>query len=361
MIARFAVDLETDIYVQCDAVFLPLRELQHGDYLVRIYPPQQAIIAPSDLSFTAPSSLNEIVQGLVPANPPNVSENVFVGGKRAFRANLLCIDFLKDYFVRNRSIDPIAAVDPPLRLVFSIANRVLAGLRVLSRGQKLKPLSETSTFWRVDYLNDQGEQLPVEEALFRTKCGGEFRWTLVSLPPPLWDAVSNLPHSFIHHTWDALLLDAEALLPDVGPAIAVANAALEAFVPWALDQLQESGTFAPPALWHYVFNRDDWYQNPSIVDQLGKFIMMMTGHDLKTEQKSLWEGLRNLRAARNAFSHDGKPMIGKSEVTVAKALKLIEKAKRIVDWVEALLPAHVQRPKYFARDEHIVIKRTELP
>ncbi len=169
MIARFSIYMESEVYVQRDAV-LPDREMKQDDLIVRIYPPRQALIDPRDLDFTAQTSLEEIVEGLVPASLPIISDNLFTNDKPVFKANLICMDFMKDQFDRPRpsDVNSNANVDPPLPLVFSIANRVLVGLRALSRGQRLRPLNEHSTLWRLEYLNDIGEQLPFEEGSFRT-------------------------------------------------------------------------------------------------------------------------------------------------------------------------------------------------
>jgi len=68
------------------------------------------------------------------------------------------------------------------------------------------------------------------------------------------------------------------------------------------------------------------------------------GRSLK-EEPVLWEGYRNLRAARNSFAHAGRAVIGTTEVSLEKAKDLLAKANSIVDWLEPSLPADFQWPR----------------
>jgi hypothetical protein len=116
----------------------------------------------------------------------------------------------------------------------------------------------------------------------------------------VWDCIRSLPIDFSLHTWDALLLDAVSLLPDVAPAIVVANAALETFIPWALNQLHDGKKF-PPKLWSWIHNRGDWYKEPSVEDQFDTLLEVLSGRSLK-EDKDLWEAFKNLSSSFADFA-----------------------------------------------------------
>src|SRR2546430_5920135 len=204
-------------------------------------------------------------------------------------------------------------------------------------------LSPQMTFWRLDYLTDTEEELPLNPSVFRRRFGTPVSWRITGMNHHVWSKVRALPTDFTPQIWNNLLLDAEALLPDIGTSITVANAALETFISWCLDQLAPLANL-PPELWEWINSRGDWYKEPSVNEQFDKLLRILTGKSLKVEVQ-LWEALQNLRKARNSFSHGGKPFIGNKEVTMELAYTLISRAKEIVDCVEALLPAVNRRPK----------------
>ena len=349
MIARFSIFTESPIYIPIDANLAPFMLVREGRR-VRVFPPRQAAISPEALRSLDPAAFGSKVEGLRAATQPVVARHVLLNDGHVYRANLLVIDFFGDEFDRRADSEGVVVgegpqTDPPLELAFAVANEILTKIRVLSRAQEVKPVRGSMTFWRLDYLDDREERLPRVEGLLRTKVATQVRFQVAALTRALWGSVTGLPDDFTDHTWDALLLDAEALLPDVGPAIAVANASLEIFSTWAIDQLQTENQFAPDGLWDWIFHRGDWYQNPSVEDRYDVLLKLMTGKSLKDEAQ-LWEGFKHLRKARNTFSHQGRPMIGNAEVSEAKAAELIAKAKAIVGWVEDLLPRRVRRPKH---------------
>lgn len=368
MIARFRIPIRPYLFLQ-PGLDYPVKEIAEDGYRIKIYPPQQTSTDISKVFVTPSASREELAQSLIPDDPQTPSSTVAINNIPAVHVHLLTIDFIKDQFDRRRVLEVQA--DPPLKLVFAIANRIIVGLRTLSRSHQLEPLTEASTSWRVDYLDDTGQELPDTDGLYRYCVMRSYgRQQITALTPLLWERVCSLPSGFAQYTWDALLLDAEALLPAIGPAIAVANAALETFIPWALEQLQRelvAGTDAAVAdgtldalgdaakqitdaynsLWQYVFTRPDSRQEPSITDQLDHFIIMLTRRSLKKEEPALWEAFQHLRSARNNFIHEGKLFIGKNQnvkLTSEKATDLIAKASVIVNWVETLLPEAVRRP-----------------
>jgi hypothetical protein len=121
-----------------------------------------------------------------------------------------------------------------------------------------------------------------------------------------------------------LLLDAEAQLPDIDAAIALANAALEAFSKWLLDQLASLSTL-PEGLWDWMNHRGFFLKDPSVDDRFDPLLKVFTGRTLK-EEVQLWKAYKDLRSARNSFSHRGKPVVDGKEVTVEHAAALVEGA-----------------------------------
>jgi hypothetical protein len=400
MIARFRIYLGSLIFLEHGVVY-PVKDIEQDGYRIRIHPPEQTSADISNALITASASREELAEFFKPDIPQSPSSAIRINDRPALHGNLLTIDFIKDQFDRRR-VQNIQA-DPPIDLVFAIANQVVAGLRTVSRSSQLEFLKDASTSWRVDYLDDEEQLLPETDGLYRYCVERRYgKQEVTLLTPLLWGRVCSLPSGFVHYTWDTLLLNSAALLPAIGPAIAVANAALETFIPWALEQLcrqlnvdeqadadestswslkgmlkeqlhrqlsaeaddavddslredvQASSKDIPynyPALfqdlWTYIFEKEDPTKKPSISDQLDIFITMLTKRSLKNEEPALWEAFQNLRSARHNFMHEGKPIIGKKkniEVTEERAVDLIAKANAIVSWVETLLPEAVRRP-----------------
>jgi hypothetical protein len=318
-------------------------------YRIVLHPPQQSLAPSSSINLTSTVPILDYEKSLIPTTHPILSEGVTLNGVQAYQCNLLMIDFFKSEFERAgdtvavKSLDPIETADPPARLIYEIANDLLAKLRTLSRAHTLRMLDNHNSFIIIIYLCDDASMLPEIQGKVRLKIGGHVSGEFTPLTHELWDEAKALPQEFTPHTWDSLLLDAQRLLPEVGPAIAVVNAAFESFIPWALNELQAIYPIAKPDLWQWIFERGDHYQEPSVDDRFDIILKMLTGKSLKDDPE-LWTSYRKLRKARNTFSHEGKPMIGIQEVTRGQAEQLIKAAKMIVEWVEGLLPSASQRP-----------------
>jgi hypothetical protein len=295
--------------------------------------------------------LEDRIEGLQETSPTRTSSHIKLDGVSAYKSNMLTIDFFKDDFERPRSqleddfSNSLETGDPPLRLAFEIANDFLGHLRSLSGSHVIKLLTKDENCWLLDYLDDEGQQLPLEATKFRRRFQSPIRGSFAVLTKEMWDKINSLESKMQIPIWETLLFDARALLPHVGPAIVVANAALECFIPWALDRLQEQSKI-PPELWNWIYGRKDWYQGPSVEEQYDILLKVLSGRSLK-EDNERWEAFKKLREARNKFSHEGRPSTGKrkTEVTLPLAEHLIESAVEIVQWAEALLPEAVRRPK----------------
>jgi hypothetical protein len=133
------------------------------------------------------------------------------------------------------------------------------------------------------------------------------------------------------------LLDAFALLPDVGPAVVLANTALEVRINQVLDETVPS-TGVGPALWAWITDRERFWQEPSTADRFDVLLRALTSRSL-ADEPDLWKAFKNLRAARNSFVHAGELRIGKratQSVTVEMAQDLLMKAQRILDWLDSV-------------------------
>jgi hypothetical protein len=160
----------------------------------------------------------------------------------------------------------------------------------------------------LEFLDDQGRELPREEGFIRQSLifGGQLR--LLGITSRTWDAVAALPQAFEPLAWDELLLDARAALPKPGPAVVLAYAAIETLSFRVCERLWEGA-----------------------------------GRSLKDEG-ALWEAFRNLREARNSYVHERKARVGASLLTPAHASALVGKAREIISWLEAFSPPELRRP-----------------
>jgi hypothetical protein len=183
-----------------------------------------------------------------------------------------------------------------------------------------QPLDPRRSAWRIEYLEDSGGELQPVDGLHRKRSGQGLSLRLVGLRKEVWEEAQALPADFAPPIWDTLLLDADALWPDVDASIALANAALEVFSKWLLDEVAACNSL-PQGLWEWINNRDQWLQEPSVDDRFGSLLKALAGRSLKEEPK-LWEAYKELRQARNSFSHRGRPTVGKKrpvDVTPDKA------------------------------------------
>ena len=129
-----------------------------------------------------------------------------------------------------------------------------------------------------------------------------FHFSYAAVTKEIWDEVFELPFDYEPPSWVPLLLDAQDLLPRIGPAIVIAFTALEVAVSKLLDDLADSSPI-PEDIWRWINSRS-LDQQPSLVDQFGDLLRILTGHSLK-DDNALWESFLNLRRARNTFVHDG--------------------------------------------------------
>ena len=90
----------------------------------------------------------------------------------------------------------------------------------------------------------------------------------------------ELPDDYQPLPWDVLLLDAQAELPKIGTAIVLAATALEVFIAGILDQLAKEKA-VPEELWSWISEREDYHQQPTLVEQYNDLLHFFTGHSLR--------------------------------------------------------------------------------
>lgn len=343
MIARFRILLPYVLYLRSDAQLSPHRFI-HDPYQITIHPPYQAVIDPSNVDPSSDVAAREILEQLGPASPPKVSQSVYMDGIPTVHANTLQIDFHRDDFDRRvAAVRPDHSEDPLIRLAFELVNGLLTSIRSVTKAGHIKPLGILGSNWRLDYLTDDCQELQHEADKIRRKFGSSFGWRICGINEEVWSKAHTLSSTYRPSNWESLILDAEALLPDVGPALVLAAAALETLISVTLNHLASLANL-PSGLWEWINDRGDYRKEPSVEEQFDVLLRTLANKSLK-DQNQLWEAFKNLKGARNAFVHDGVAAIGGKEVTKELAYIFVGQAKEIIDWVEPLLPPELRRPK----------------
>jgi len=338
VIARFRVLLPYDIFIPHNLI-LEAHRLVRAEDTFLVHPPMQARLHRGDETMTSGVATRRVLDELEPQRPPYLAPTVVVDGENAFAANMLQIDLHRADFDRRRSPSPrdVVEKDPIVHSFFSVANDVLMTIRVVSNSPPVKPVWPVSAFWRIEYLDDNGESIQRDEINIRRRSVVPTRWFACGMTTGVWAAVSSLDKPYA--PWETLLLDAHAMLPEVGPAIVLAYAALETFISLALDALATSSSI-PHQIWNWINDRGNFLKEPSVSEQYDVLLQALIGHSLK-ENAELWEVFSTLRSARNAFAHEGIATTGKRKTTVSPqtAASLIDGASHIVAWVQALSTA----------------------
>ena len=291
-------------------------------YEVRFYPPVTTDIPLSDLGS---------VEFKIDESP-------------AFRANGLRIVFRKEEFDRREGLesDP-PCCDPPFEVIKQCLISLITRLRIVTGGSWVKLIDFPRCYWRLQYRNDDGTELESSEGFVRGRGVVNFQFSYASVTKEIWDEIFELPFEYEPPSWVPLLLDAQDLLPRIGPAIVMAFTALEVAVSKLLDDLAVSSPI-PEDLWRWINNRQ-LDKQPSLVDQFGDLLHILLGYSLKDES-ALWESFQNLRRARNSFVHDGVAKIGPNVVTEDEARSLVGKAGEILAFVRSNLSPDLQWPEY---------------
>ena len=327
MIARFTVRLPYDFVVQLTPPLTPCAFVYEG-YEVTLQPPEG-----SEERYGVPVSAT-------------------INGEAAAVGNLLRVDFHKDEFDRQRHTE----ADPPVNILYEVVNTILARLRSFAKSPLLKPLEVGRLEWDLQYLTDAGEELPGDPRFVRARHARVARIQFTAIESTAWQHLSDWLPSQEQLAWDVLLLDAEALLPEVGPSIVLAQTALEVLIVRVLDHLA-LGTALPEGFWEWISDRDDFRKEPSLNEKFDALLKFLSGHSLK-EKARLWEGFTQLKDARNSFVHRGAPRINeREEVTPERAADLIRVAGDIVQWLEEFLPENSRTVRMKAE----ILTQVEVP
>jgi hypothetical protein len=352
MIARFQTFIPFLIFVQADLQQqADPEEITVGSIRALIYPLHHSKLRVGDVSGESETPPNEVPRRLDPADPQSPAPLVQIGDGPAIVGDVLRIDLHADQFDRNPG-----AGDSLVNLAFNLANSWLRRFKTLSRIPWATTLDKTQVPWKLDVLNDDGTAVEKEEGRWRTLLASVTAFKCSFLDAPIWDAITSLPTDYEPQPSDELLLDAYALLPQVGPAVVLAHTAVETRVAQTLDR-QAVLTGLNPELWSWLTDRGDFTKDPSTAEQLDRLAKALTGKSLKDDQR-LWEGFQHLREARNKFVHEGKATLGRSRTPVdsSKAAELVQSAEKIIDWLENLLPQAERRPRFQSPNQATVGK-----
>ena len=342
MIARFRILLPFKLSIP-DGLSLGDLEVERPSHRIVVHPPLKARLStsPEDVGLDVP--FFDAGHGIVPAEPQRPSSRIHLNGKPTLQANLLQMDFHKDDFDRGGTRPPH---DEPVILIgFEVANSLLRRLRTVGQAAGILALDPTKTSWSLEYLSDAGEELPREPGLVRRGYHVRSSGRLQAVTEVIWQRVKSLPSDYEPSTWDNLLLDAELLMPQVGPVVVLAQSAIETAVSAVLNHLASRTPLPlPPGLWEWIDKRDDDYRKePSVREQCDILLEALGGKSLKQERE-LWEAFTKIRKARNNFVHEGVASVDGKTVTPAEAAELLGKAKQVVAFLERFLPESQRRP-----------------
>jgi len=317
MLAQLYVQLSFVLVVP-EGVGFPVYEYTDQGYTVRAMPPGK-------------SDSDKIFQDL---------DGLQINGQAAYQADVLNLIFAKEEF--NRAAG--ALCDPPESVIQQALDSFLARLRFVTKAPQIRPVKFPAIPWRLNYLNDDGSALPEEKDKVRGRGSYVFSFQLLALDQQIWEKIHELPADFRAPPWEDLLLDAQAELPAIGPALVLAATSVEVFIAHVLDQLVVR-TPIPSPLWNWINDRDQWLQEPSVEEQMDTLLLIIAGHSLK-EDLPLWEAFKNLKTARNGFVHSGVACVGGKPVDLNTAMKLVAGARSVIDRVHDWLPKELQWPHY---------------
>lgn len=307
----------------------PIYEYEGEGYRVRVYPPERS----------------------EKADQHTDAENIVIDGIKAFNADVLRIDFQRDNFNRAEN----AEYDPPLDFIKRVANDFLARLRYVTSASRVKLIEFPDSNWNVAYLNDDGTELQEEKGLIRGRGARKYVFSFIAVNNDVWKSIHSLnPHQELP-VWKNLLLDADAALPDVGPAIVLTFTALEVFISKVLDDLALAGKI-DKELWAWINQRGHYLKEPSIEERYDFLCRHLVGKSPK-ENGDLWEHFKHLQKARNSFVHDGIAKVGDEVVTSERARNFIRKANEIIAFIKKELPNDLHWPE-FAHKVQIQFRQT---
>jgi hypothetical protein len=342
MRARFRVHLPFRIYLPAEYEGKTISLARRG-YDIHISQPYQSVgfdvLTPDVLVVPDVERLSHL---LSPSPSPGVSD-LARDTVRLIPTDCLELVFLDGDIQRLREGGSVADIRPKIDLCIDVANEYLDYLRVVN-GVHLIGHVSLLNLSLLEFVNDRNELWEPEDGFFRRYSAGVAKLDLHIID----DAVlAIVPADLLpaQPRWATLLLDAFALLPEVGPAIVLAFTALESLTAEVLDVAAPE--VIPNKLWRWINERDGkLHFQPSVSEQLDTLLLTFCGKSLK-DDSDLWTAFRHLRDARNSFVHTGAARIGKGAtaelLSAAKAEKLLVDIGRVVAWLEVFLPEQYRR------------------
>jgi hypothetical protein len=336
MLARFQILLVSPLFIPADEKLEPYTFTYEGEHIT-VHPLKQAEDDSKDRSIYSENALITNQRGFIINEPPKESLVVHIIGspeRKTFQMNLLQLDFQRLAFDR-RAID-----DAVVARAFDIGNRILTTLRTSLKSPNIMTLSTDEATWRVEFLEDTGEPLLEGNKSFnRTQA----RMMTTFITRDIWDYSKTLIPTYETPNWNTLLLNASQALPEIGTAMVLTATALETLIEEVLEELAlQKGI--PKDLWSWIYNRS-LHLLPEVEEEYDALLKIVSGKSLKTDKPQLWQAFRNIKNARNKFVHGGIARIGSDPVKFQTALKFIEQANEIADWIETLRPEKSHRPQ----------------
>lgn len=273
---------------------------------------------------------------------PTSTSEVQLDGKLAFYADVLQVTFSRTSFARDKGSMP----DPPWNFVNQVVNGFLAKLKFVTKASDIKPVDLPHSGYMLSYLHDDGSELAEEADKIRGRYTQELSFDWIVCSPAEWEMIHSLPPNFDPPEWRTLLTDASGSLPHVGTAVVLAATSLEVFISQVLSELQP-GSGLPVSVWHWINNRENRQNNPTVEEQFSVLLNLLCGRSLKDES-ALWQEFKNLKTARNKFVHEGTALIGGEPVSVQQASKFIEAAERITAEIREWLPEENRWPVFIS-------------
>ena len=262
-----------------------------------------------------------------------------INGKVAMNADALHIEFQKKRFDRTNN----KQTDPPLELIEEVTNDFMSRLRYATNASKVKLIKLSESNWTCTYLKDDGTELKKDKRYLRERGMRRFEFSYVALNNEIWENINSIPPGYNLPAWKTLLLDAESILPEIGPAIVLTFTALEVFISKILDDIvKHSGIESD--FWEWINNRG-YLKEPSIEEKYDFLSSHLIGKSIKDDNQ-LWEAFKHIRRARNSFAHTGVAMIGEEIITIERTQIFIKKAKEIIEFIKNQIPEELRWPEF---------------
>jgi len=341
MIARLSVLLPIKISIPEGEILAPaVYESEFGQ--LTIHPPVAAITSLTSQLSDPTLPLMNLAEQLARATPQVGTGDVLLNGRKTVLANLLQIEYRRETFIRDAPTEGrTAADDPPLSHAFAVLNGLLRRMRTVGQAARIREIDLTNVLWRFEYLNDDGTSLERDTRYIRVRAGVSVRFEAQALLPSLWERIQALPIDYVPPRWDTLLLDAELMLPEIGPPLVLAFTAVETVASFTIDSFANAAGISP-ALWKWLNDRGP-LKDPTVEEQCGDLLKVFAGRSLKDDVR-LWEAFKQLSTARNKFVHEGVATLAGKPVTHDDAVQLVTRAKEIVRFLEQFLPEDARRP-----------------